>query len=210
METAKRGVCCAWTTLMSLLLFSLFVVIVGLSAYLADSFFDGKSITPQLFVGRPFAGALLFFSLISGAVGAATSLFGLVHAATWSEAGRLSNLGVNMITLALTGLSFGFAVKTYIKDSGSDNRYVVLLRVVAALDCAAFLLTLLYALSLTVFKHRDHVHTATAPGAATGTHAHHHHNNGMAPKRLDNNAGYPANTTGGVGQPAVRDGAQYA
>lgn len=185
-RTVKKGALTGLTAAFSLLNLVVFAVTIGLAASLFESWSNGEGLTPRLFSApRASSIALLMFSLLASSVGAATSLLGLVHASAWNETARYANLAGSMITLPLTWLAGGFAIRVYKGDTGSMNEFAVKLRTLGAFSCIGALLMLLYVLHLGLFKHRADgaptvaAHNNTAPVTTQKRVDDHHHNAAM-------------------------------
>lgn len=136
----------------------LFALLLSLCAWFFNKWANGDAVTNFIVSPANAAGTALTFtiimSFISGAVGLASAIMGMIHSGSYTESARHSALSSNLISFGLVCLAFGFAVKAL--TQGHKGPTVVEVAItIAAVDCVLVLTTFLYLLSLGLFKNKD-------------------------------------------------------
>jgi hypothetical protein len=146
------GVC---ASLLPAVNFLLYAIITAIAAYLYDKL-------ATLDVG--VVGLLtpvdvytcIVFSLLAGSVGMAASILGFFHGGFFTESSRFGSLAANFISLALTFLAAGFAIRGLRSNraSGVDGTTRAL-KSLFAFDIILMFFSLGYAIYAGMFRHES-------------------------------------------------------
>jgi hypothetical protein len=191
------GVC---SSLLPAINFILFATITAIAAYLFDKLATQDAEVTNLLSPIAVFTAIIF-SLLAGAVGMAASLIGFFHGGFFNESSRFGSLAANFVSLALTFLAAGFAIRCLrSKFAGGSSANARALKSLFALDIILMAFSLLYAMHTGMFRHdgvrRDH-HVARDAAVVGGTGAAVHHHNKHGHNDVESGGYAPSSTTTG-------------